>query len=156
MKLTAKARYAVTAMADIAAYGDKGPVSLSEIAERQLISLSFLEQLFRQLKANDLVVSQRGTSGGYTLTREAADIRVAEIVRAVDEPIRTTACVPGGDKGCRGTSARCLTHDLWDELGRHIDVFLNTISLEDILEKRVLGRAMLGDGPVVTEIEAAE
>ncbi len=145
MKLTAKARYAVTALADIAAFSKERPVALSEIAIRQGISLSFLEQMFRQLKKHKLVTSHRGAAGGYVLHYPPEEIRVADIVRAVDEPIRTTACIPGGDTGCQGTSARCLTHDLWDELGRHIEVFLNTITLADIIEKRVLGRAMLGE-----------
>lgn len=145
MKLTAKARYAVTAMADIAAFGQGGPVALSDIAARQLISLSFLEQLFRKLRTRGLVASQRGAAGGYVLAAPPEAIHVCDIVLAVDEPLRTTACAPGGSVGCRGTSARCLTHDLWDELGRHIEVFLGSITLADITQKRVLGRAMVGE-----------
>ncbi len=152
MKLTAKARYAVTAMADIAAVDGNGPVALSEIAERQMISLNFLEQVFRHLKAHNLVTSQRGAGGGYSLNLPATEIRVSDIVKAVDEPIRTTACVPGELIGCQGTSARCLTHDLWDELGRHIEVFLNSITLADIIKKRVLGRAMVGDAPITVDL----
>ncbi len=143
MKLTAKARYAVTAMADLAAVSAQEPVALSEISVRQNISIAFLEQLFRKLKANNLVNSQRGAGGGYTLSLSPDQIRISDIVRAVDEPIRTTACHPGETIGCHGTSVRCLTHDLWDELGRHIDVFLGTITLEDVISKRVLGRAMI-------------
>ena len=145
MKLTARARYAVTAMADIAAFGDGTPVALSDIAARQVISLNFLEQLFRKLREQGLVESRRGASGGYSLTGAPSEIRVADIVRAVDEPIRTTACIPGEAIGCSGTSARCLTHDLWDELGRHIEVFLGSVTLADIIEKRVLGRAMVNE-----------
>ncbi|NHK27788.1 Rrf2 family transcriptional regulator [Parvularcula flava] len=145
MKLTAKARYAVTALADIAAFGDDGPVALSDIAARQVISATFLEQLFAKLRKAGLVESRRGATGGYVLTAAPAEIRVSDIVRAVDEPIRTTACQPGEHIGCAGTTARCLTHDLWDELGRHIDVFLSSVTLADITDKKVLGRAMVGE-----------
>ncbi|WDI31722.1 Rrf2 family transcriptional regulator [Hyphococcus flavus] len=141
MKLTTKGRYAVSAMADIASTGGEGPVSLSDIALRQGISLSYLEQLFSKLRKAGLVESARGVGGGYALTAVPAQMRVADIVAAVDEEIRTTACTPGSVTGCQGTSARCLTHDLWDELGRQIEIFLNAVTLEDILEKRVAGMA---------------
>ena len=142
MKLTTKGRYAVSAMADLAAADDdNGPVSLSDIALRQGISLSYLEQLFAKLRRAGLVSSSRGVSGGYSLIGSPAEIRVAAIVDAVDEEIKTTACAPGSTIGCKGSTARCLTHDLWDELGRQIDIFLNAVSLEDILAKRVLGMA---------------
>ncbi len=141
MKLTTKGRYAVAAMADIAAYATDAPIAVSEVAVRQGISLSYLEQLFAKLRRAGLVESERGVSGGYRLARSASDIRVSEIVAAVDEQIRTTACAPGSNVGCQGHSARCLTHDLWDELSRQIEVFLNTVSLDDILKRRVLGMA---------------
>ncbi|GJL91522.1 Rrf2 family transcriptional regulator [Hyphococcus sp.] len=142
MKLTTKGRYAVSALADIAAQGvTGGPVALSDVALRQGISLSYLEQLFAKLRRAGLVESARGVSGGYVLTAPASDIRVADIVAAVDEEIRTTACATGSAIGCQGTSARCLTHDLWDELGRQIELFLNAVTLEDILTKRVAGMA---------------
>ncbi len=116
-------------------------MALTEIGERQGISVSYLEQLFVKLRRSGLVESARGAAGGYVLARSASDIRVADVVAAVDEEIRTTACEPGGAAGCRGASARCLTHDLWDELGRQIALFLNTVTLEDIVERRVLGIA---------------
>lgn len=160
MKLTARARYAVTALADIAAFGEDGPVALSDIAARHVISLTFLEQLFGKLKKAGLVESRRGANGGYVLAAAPADIRVADVVLAVDEPIRTTACVPGQQVGCSGTSARCLTHDLWDELGRHIEVFLSSITLADVISKRVLGRAMVGqpetEAPETAKAETAK
>ncbi len=136
MKLTAKARYAVTAMADIAAFGAGAPVSLAEISERQVISRSFLEQLFRQLRLADLVTSHRGATGGYQLAHGADDIKIAQIVTAVDEPLRTTACIPGQVIGCRGTTARCLTHDLWYDLGVHIEDYLGSITLADVIAKQ--------------------
>ena len=141
MKLTTKGRYAVSALADIAATASEAPVALSDIALRQGISLSYLEQLFAKLRRAGLVESARGVSGGSALTAAPSDIRVADIVAAVDEEIRTTACDAGSAVGCRGTSARCLTHDLWDELGRQIEIFLNAVTLEDIVERRVLGMA---------------
>ena len=141
MKLTTKGRYAVQAMADLAANAGAPPVSLPDIALRQGISLGYLEQLFAKLRRAGLVESNRGVAGGYRLARTARDIRVAEIVEAVDEEIRATACEPGSGRACNGASARCITHDLWDELGRQIDIFLNAISLEDVIERRVLGAA---------------
>lgn len=140
MRLTTKGRYAVQAMADIAAARGDGPVSLPDIAERQGISAGYLEQLFAKLRRAGLVMSVRGVAGGYRLGRAAAAIRVSEIVGAVDEGIQTTAC-GGSPIGCRGAGARCLTHDLWDELGRQIDFFLSAVTLEDIIEKRVAGMA---------------
>ena len=149
MKLTTKGRYAVSAMADIASCG-AGPVALSEIAVRQGISLSYLEQLFGKLRRAGLVVSARGVGGGYALAAPASEIRVSSVVAAVDELIQTTACAQGSAIGCKGTTARCLTHDLWDELGRQIEIFLNAVTLEDILEKRVLGMASV-NAPQISE-----
>ena len=156
MKLTTKGRYAVSAMADLAAFSRGAPIALSEVALRQGISLAYLEQLFSKLRRAELVESVRGVAGGYVLARTASEIRVAEIVRAVDEQIRTTACTPGENKGCKGASARCLTHDLWDELGRHIEIFLNAATLEDIVSRRVLGMASVNQpARRETETEAA-
>lgn len=155
MKLTTKGRYAVSALADLAAQEAAGPVALSEIALRQGISLSYLEQLFGKLRRAGLVESVRGVSGGYALVGAPSAIRVADIVSAVDEEIRTTACAPGSSLGCKGTTARCLTHDLWDELGRQIEVFLNAVTLDDILQRRVLGMAAV-NAPKNRIVEAAE
>ena len=141
MKLSTKGRYAVMAMADLAARQSDGPVTLAAIADRQEISLSYLEQLFAKLRRADLVASTRGPGGGYRLAREAAHVRISDIILAVDEPIRATRCVVDGPLGCTGTSARCITHDLWDELGRQILIFLSSVSLEDVVERRVLGAA---------------
>ncbi len=142
MRLSTKGRYAVMAMADLAGHeGATRPVSLAEIAERQEISLSYLEQLFAKLRRNSLVRSVRGPGGGYRLSRPAAELRIADIIMAVDEPITATRCKPGSPIGCSGTTSRCLTHDLWEELGRQIQVFLSSVSLADVVERRVLGRA---------------
>lgn len=141
MKLTTRGRYAVQAMADIAAFVSDGSTPASQIAQRQSIPPDYLDQILAKLRRAGLVESVRGASGGYRLGRPAIDIRIAEIVAAVDEQIKTTACLAGSDVGCRGVSARCLTHDLWDELGRQIDIFLNAISLEDVINRQVLGAA---------------
>ena len=141
MRLSTKGRYAVMAMADLAAHeGVEKPVSLAEIARRQEISLSYLEQLFAKLRRNALVKSVRGPGGGYRLSRPSGEVRIADIIMAVDEPMTATRCRPGSPKGCTGTTTRCVTHDLWEELGRQIQVFLSSVSLADVIEKRVLGR----------------
>jgi Rrf2 family iron-sulfur cluster assembly transcriptional regulator len=141
MRLSTKGRYAVMAMADLAGNETGGrPVSLADIAARQEISLSYLEQLFAKLRRGGLVTSVRGPGGGYRLSRAAKDVRIADIIIAVDEPMTATRCKTGSPKGCTGTSSRCVTHDLWEELGRQIQVFLSSVSLADVVEKRVLGR----------------
>lgn len=115
------------------------PVSLAEIADSQLLSLAYLEQLFARLRRSELVVSVRGPGGGYRLGRMAREITLAEITDAVEEPIRATRCDEGGP-GCMA-GERCLTHDLWAELGEQIRMFLAHVTLEDVVEGRVLGRA---------------
>ncbi|MHA6288452.1 Rrf2 family transcriptional regulator [Maricaulis sp. CAU 1757] len=139
MKLSTKGRYAVMAMADLAGAAGEGPVTLAEIASRQSISLSYLEQLFAKLRRAGLVTSVRGPGGGYRLARASGDICIADIVLAVDEPLRATRCAKV--KGCLADGRRCVTHDLWDELGQHIYLYLSSISLEDVLERRLLGSA---------------
>lgn len=138
MKLSTKGRYAVMAMVDLAANSEGKPVSLAEIAERQEISLSYLEQLFGKLRRGGLVKSVRGPGGGYLLSRSTDDTRISDIVVAVDEPLRATRCKTGSSVGCRGDNGRCLTHDLWEELGNQIHMFLSSVSLEDVIAKRVL------------------
>ncbi|MDA0997056.1 MAG: Rrf2 family transcriptional regulator [Proteobacteria bacterium] len=139
MKLSTKGRYAVMAMVDLATHSDGKPVSLGDVAERQEISLSYLEQLFGRLRKNGIVTSVRGPGGGYLLARSARDTRVADVILAVDEPIKATRCTPGSSTGCRGRQQRCLTHDLWEELGNQIYLFLSSVSLADVVERRVLG-----------------
>lgn len=129
------------AMVDLSRFSSGRPVSLSEIAERQEISLSYLEQLFGKLRKSGLVKSVRGPGGGYLLSREAGEIRVADIITAVDEPITATRCQPGSPNGCRDNKSRCMTHDLWEELGNHIHLYLRSITVEDICERRVLGKS---------------
>jgi len=139
MKLTTKGRYAVMAMVDIAINSGGKPLTLAEIAERQSISLSYLEQLFAKLRHGSLVLSVRGPGGGYLLSRAAEAIRISDIVLAVDEPIRATRCQPGSPMSCQGAKGRCTTHDLWEELSNHIHLFLSSVSLADVAEQQVLG-----------------
>jgi Rrf2 family iron-sulfur cluster assembly transcriptional regulator len=139
VRLSTKGRYAVMAMVDLAQHSGGGPVSLAEIAERQEISLSYLEQLFAMLRKGGLVKSVRGPGGGYLLAHDRSEIRIADVIIAVDEPIRATRCAPGAPVGCRGNRTRCLTHDLWEELGNQIHLYLSSVSLADVCEHRVLG-----------------
>jgi Rrf2 family iron-sulfur cluster assembly transcriptional regulator len=140
VRLSSRGRYAVMAMVDLARHGKGGqPVCLGHIAERQQISLAYLEQLFARLRRGGLVRSVRGPGGGYLLGRPADETRIADIVLAVDEPIRATRCSPDDSAGCLGDKTRCLTHDLWEELGNHIHLFLCSVSLADVVERRVLG-----------------
>ena len=132
MKLTTKGRYAVTAMLDLALRYDKGAVTLADIAKRQGISLSYLEQLFAKLRRSGLVDSVRGPGGGYTLAQEPAKISVAEIIVAINENIDATRC--GGEKNCHGDET-CLTHQLWEDLSTRIHEFLNGITLGDLVNK---------------------
>ncbi len=144
MRLTSKGRYAVSAMVDLNKQQTEGPVTLAAISERQFISLSYLEQLFRRLRESGLVKSVRGPGGGYLLAKEAIDISVADIIRAVNEPVRTTMC-ENGVRGChRGN--RCDTHQLWESLGHHIYRFLDAVSLERVCNSGVeLDQVVLGD-----------
>lgn len=133
MRLTTKGRYAVTAMLDLAIHGRQGPVSLNDISGRQGISLSYLEQLFAKLRRGGLVSSVRGPGGGYRLSREDAEINVAEIVDAVNESMDATRCNRKGD--CQD-GVECLTHHLWMDLSDQIHAFLRGISLNHLIERR--------------------
>ena len=145
MKLSTKGRYAVTALADIALQGaapggEAGRfVSLSEIAERQDISLAYLEQLFVRLRRAGLVRSVRGPGGGYRLARPAAQVRIIDIMAAVDERLNAMGCDGPRGRGCAGGGAQCLTHDLWERLSAHVHVFLSRTSLADVVGERVAG-----------------
>ena len=139
MRLSTKGRYAVMAMVDLAHHGNGSPVSLAEIAERQEISLSYLEQLFAKLRRGGLVKSVLGPGGCYLLAHDLYATRISDIILAVDEPIRAVRCDPGAPIGCRVDRSRCLTHDLWEELSNQIHLYLSSVSLGDVCERRVLG-----------------
>ncbi len=133
MRLTTKGRYAVTAMLDLALHENSGPVRLTDISNRQGISLSYLEQLFSRLRKSGLVSSARGPGGGYHLQQAATDISVADVIRAVDEQVDATRC--GGNKNCQADQP-CLTHDLWESLSLQITTFLSEISFSDLVQQQ--------------------
>lgn len=136
MRLTSKGRYGVSAMIDINSNGKDGkPVTLAAISERQFISLSYLEQLFRSLRAGGLVRSIRGPGGGYLLAHPANEITIADVIQAVNEPIRTTMC-ENAVRGCH-RGKRCDTHQLWDAMGKHIYRFLHAVTIEMVCQKEV-------------------
>ena len=139
MRLTTKGRFAVTAMVDLAMSQGKHPVTLAAISQRQKISLSYLEQLFGKLRRRALVDSVRGPGGGYRLARPASETRISDIVGAVDEPVRAARCLPGSPESCRDNAARCETHELWEELGHQIHLYLSSVTLADVRGRRVLG-----------------
>ena len=134
MKLTTKGRYAVMAMADLALFKDKGPISLTDISIRQNISLAYLEQIFIKLKQENLVKSVRGAKGGYVLDTPPEEIKISNIISAVDEEIKTLNCKKESKKGCNNKSSKCITHNLWDQLDQHINSFFEKKNLEYLLK----------------------
>ena len=136
MKLSSKGRYAVMALADLAKFDPNEPVSLRDISLRQGISLVYLEQLFLKLKKNKIVSSVRGKKGGYTLNKNASEINISEVLSAVEEKIKTVGGEKHSKKGCNGKSAKCITHNLWDELEDYINVFFEKKKLSDLINKR--------------------
>ena len=132
MRLSTKGRYAVTAMLDLAIHYDEGPVTLADISGNQAISLSYLEQLFVRLKKYGLVEGLRGPGGGYRLARSPEDISIAQVINAIGEGIDVTQC--GGSEDCQD-GERCLTHALWDKLGKEIQSFMNGITLAGFLKR---------------------
>lgn len=133
MRLTTKGRFAVTAMIDLAMRQHNGPVTLAGISQRQKISLSYLEQLFGKLRRHDLVESTRGPGGGYTLARNMRDVTVADIIFAVDEPLDATQC--GGKENCQD-DGQCMTHELWTNLNRKMIEFLDSVSLQELVDQQ--------------------
>ena len=135
MKLTNKGRYAVMAMADLAVNAKDGPISLTEISYRQNISLAYLEQIFLKLKSNKLVRSSRGANGGYILEKPASEIKLSNIIFAVDEEVKTLNCKKNSKRGCNNKSVKCITHNLWDKLDSHINIFFENVKLEEIVKR---------------------
>ena len=132
MKLTNKGRYPVMAMADLASNTKDGPISLTEISLRQNISLAYLEQIFLKLKNNKLVKSSRGANGGYVLEKPASEIKLSNIIFAVDEEVKTLNCKKNSKKGCNNKTTKCITHNLWDQLDQHINGFFEKVKLQDL------------------------
>lgn len=148
MRLTTKGRFAVTAMLDLALNATDGPVTLAGISARQKISLSYLEQLFGKLRRRELVESVRGPGGGYHLARDASRLSVADIVRAVEEPIDSTQC--GGRENCHDNQ-RCMTHDLWADLNSTVYGFLEGVKLSDLVERQKIKTVSVVRSPRVRE-----
>ena len=124
------------ALADLAKFNTNKPISLRDISLRQGISLLYLEQIFLKLKKNKIVVSARGMNGGYNLNKDASEIKISEVLNAVDEKIKTIGCTKDSKKGCNGKSMKCITHNLWDELELHINDFFNKKNLGDLIKGR--------------------
>ena len=148
MRLTTKGRFAVTAMIDLALRQDNGPVTLAGISQRQDISLSYLEQLYGKLRRHEIVESVRGPGGGYNLARKAQNVTVADIIIAVDEPLDATQC---GSKGnCHGSDhdngIHCMTHDLWANLNAKMVDYLDSVSLQDLVNQQ---KQKAQDKPIV-------
>jgi Rrf2 family iron-sulfur cluster assembly transcriptional regulator len=158
MKLSTKGRYAVTALADIALNGGTRPVTLAEIAERQDISVAYLEQLFVRLRRAGIVESVRGPGGGYRLARPADELRVSEVMTAVDERLNAMGC--GGrwevEGGCGKSRETCLTHNLWEQLSAHVHVFLNQVTIADVISDRMVPCPAVPDFTVLLEAEEAQ
>lgn len=140
MKLTTKGRYAVLALTELALAKENSLVKITEIAVRQNISSTYLEQILLLLKNSDLIIGVRGPNGGYKLSTSPENIMISDIVNIVEGRMEAKGCVSKSGS-CTGISGRCLTHDLWDELSRHIELFLGQISLKDIIAGNVLGRS---------------
>jgi Rrf2 family iron-sulfur cluster assembly transcriptional regulator len=146
MRLTTKGRYAVTAVLDLALHQEPGPVSLAAISERQGISLSYLEQLFAKLRRNNIVSSTRGPGGGYKLTNSVEEVRVSDIIIAVDESCKVVDCADSN--GCHD-DYQCLTHDLWQELSNEIRSFLDGITLSEIMAQQGVNEVKVRQDEVV-------
>ena len=136
MKLSSKGRYAVMALADLANFDPKEPVSLRDISLRQGISLVYLEQLFLKLKKNKIVNSVRGNKGGYILNRNASEIKIADVLFAVEEKVKTIGCEKHSKKACNGKNTKCITHNLWDELENYINDFFEKKNLSDLINRK--------------------
>lgn len=149
MRLTTKGRYAVTAMLDLAFHSQTKPVTLTDIATRQTISLSYLEQLFARLRKAGMVKGVRGPGGGYTLSRKAQDINIAEIIEAVDEPVDSTRC--GGKSNCHNDQP-CLTHDLWMGLSEQIRDYLKQINLGQLLDRELVSEVAKRQGDMIEHV----
>ncbi len=145
MKLSSKARYAVMAMTDLAnqSINDVVAVSLNKIAERQHLPLPYLEQLFLSLKKAGLVLSTRGSQGGYQLAKLPQDIYIQDIILAVDQNLKATRC-EHKSQGCQPHGAKCMTHDLWDELTIVMETFLSKITLQHVITNSVKGVGRYG------------
>ena len=157
MKLSTKGRYAVTALADIALNGEARPVTLADISRRQDISLAYLEQLFVRLRRAGIVESVRGPGGGYLLAQEPRELRIADIMVAVDERLNAMSCADGWEEGqgCGLSKEACLTHALWEQLSAHVHVFLSQTTIADVIGNRMVPCPAVPDFTGLLEDEEA-
>ena len=156
MKLNTRSRYAVMALADMANFPQKRPVSLRDISLRQSISLLYLEQIFIRLKKNNIVKSIRGTNGGYVLNKNPNDIKISEIFLALDEKVKTIGCKRESKKGCNGKSTKCITHNLWDELELHINNFFENKKLGDLKKNKIVSSVRGINGGYILNKKASD
>jgi Rrf2 family iron-sulfur cluster assembly transcriptional regulator len=140
MILTTKSRYAVASIVDIAICNKKDPINLHEISLRQNISINYLEQIFCKLKNAGLVNAFKGPGGGYTLARSVGQISIKHIIDAVEESLEMTKCGNDKHKRCLKQSAKCFTHDLWQNLGDQIALYLSGISIKDVIENNLISK----------------
>jgi len=147
MRITTRGKVAVSAMTDLALHQRMKPVSLTTISQRQGTSLSYLEQLFSALRRAGLVETTRGPGGGYTLARKAGEITVADIIVSVDEPIDATQC--GGKENCLGEAGRCMTHELWASLNQRMVEFLDSVTLQKLVDEQLAKGVQIEDKPIV-------
>ena len=136
MKLNTKTRYAVMALADMSNFPRKKPVSLRDVSLRQSISLLYLEQIFLKLKKNNIVKSVRGINGGYMLVKIPKELKILDILSALDQKVKTIGCKKDSKKSCNGKSTKCITHNFWDELDIHINSFFESKKLSDLLKNK--------------------
>lgn len=157
MKLSTKGRYAVTALADIALNGETRPVTLAEISQRQDISLAYLEQLFVRLRRAGLVESVRGPGGGYLLALVPEELRISDIMVAVDERLNAMGCDGKWEEGmgCGKSEEACLTHNLWEQLSAHVHVFLSQTTIADVIGDRIVPCPAVPDFTELLEQEEA-
>ncbi len=158
MKLSTKGRYAVTALADIALNGAARPMTLADISRRQDISLAYLEQLFVRLRRAGIVESVRGPGGGYLLAQEPKEVRIADIMAAVDERLNAMSCAGGWEEGqgCGHSRETCLTHNLWEQLSAHVHVFLSQTTIADVIGNRMVPCPAVPDFTGLLEEEEAQ
>lgn len=155
MELSTKGRYAVMALIDLSSNGgEKASVSLADIAKRQSISLSYLEQLFARLRRKGIVAAKRGPNGGYRLAMPPSKIDIATIVFAVDEPLKVTACTPNEKEGCNGRKVKCIAHNLWTALTDHIHDFMVRVTLEDVMLNKINNKTSNNDASLSNVSEA--
>jgi Rrf2 family transcriptional regulator, iron-sulfur cluster assembly transcription factor len=136
MFLTTKSKYAVIAMVDLASHQQNTPHKLEEIAQNQEIPASYLEQIFALLRKSDIISSHRGPGGGYSLNKTPKEIKILDIISAVEEPLNMTRCL--GEESCiKKNNKKCQTHDLWKGLSDNIKEYFSSKTLNDYVQSQL-------------------